>query len=61
MDKVYTIGFTTTDFTSWQGLNDKRMFMDYEENVIESYNFEGFAEQLMAIWMGWTDGVELED
>jgi len=57
MDKVYSIAFTTENKETWLGLNGKKMFMDYEENVIENYNFMGFAEQLMAIWMGYTDGV----
>ena len=57
MDKAYSIAFTTENKETWLGLNGKKMFMDYEENVIENYNFMGFAEQLMAIWMGYTDGV----
>lgn len=48
----YSISFTTNDEATWEGLNGKNMYMDYEENLIENYNFVGFAEQLMAIWLG---------
>jgi len=57
MDKEYEISFITEDEATWIGLNGKKMYMDYEENVIESENFVGFASQLMAMWMGLTDGV----
>jgi len=54
-EMIYQIGFTTKHEDEWEGLNGKRMYMDYEENLIENYNFMGFAEQLMAVWLGYTE------
>jgi len=49
----YNINFATDDEASWVRLNGRKMYIDYEENLIESDNFIGFAEQLMAVWLGY--------
>ena len=39
---------------------DIKIYIDYEENVIENYNFQGFAEQLIAILKGWAEEPQKE-
>lgn len=54
MDKIYTINFETSNKDEWITLNGKNMFMDYEENIIEQENFEGFSHQIIAEHLGLT-------
>ena len=56
-DATFTINYVTKNKESHLMLNGRVIYSDYEENLIENYNFVGFAEQLMAVWLGYTEGV----
>ena len=55
MNNIYKISFNTSDENIWLGLNGKKMFMDYEENIIEMKDLEGVFQQLLAIMLGYTN------